>query len=137
MTAQWSITTYIQTYSYTGSQQTWTVPYTGNYKVELWGAQSSDWRRGSYVAGNTSFAKGDSYYLHVGSRGTNSSVEGQEISGGYNGGGLAYGYSDGNAWSGGGATDIRTISGTWNNANSLRSRVMVAAGSGGGTGSGR
>ena len=31
--------THISTYNFTGNYQTFTTPYTGMYKIELWGAQ--------------------------------------------------------------------------------------------------
>ena len=47
------------------------------------------------------------------------------------GGGYSSGYTDFNNCTGGGATDIRLASGNWNDFNSLKSRIMVAAGGGG------
>lgn len=57
----------------------------------------------------------------------------QEVPGGYNGGGLNHGQSCCNRsfGSGGGATDVRLTGGLWDDFNSLKSRIMVAAGGGG------
>ena len=44
------------------------------------------------------------------------------------------GNEDYNNSTGGGATDIRLVGGEWNNFNSLKSRIMVAAGAGGSIG---
>ena len=53
------------------------------------------------------------------------------VNGRYNGGGgMKIPYSDGNNATGGGATDIRLTNGAWDNFNSLKSRIMVAAGAG-------
>jgi hypothetical protein len=114
----------IFTYSYTGNYQTFTVPRTGNYKIELWGASGSSvsvysdtYGRGAYTNGVISLIENSNLYIYVGQIGLNYSA--------FNGGG--YGESGG-----GGATDIRLISGIWNNFDSLKSRIMVAAGGGGG-----
>ena len=137
---------YIKTFSYTGAAQTWTVPYTGNYKVELWGASggnalftynssgNAQGGRGGYSKGNTTFSKNTNLYIYVGGAGSTTPIQTHKTTaGGWNGGGLTYGQAccSRSYGSGGGATDIRTVSGTWNNANSLRSRIIVA-GSGGG-----
>ena len=68
-------------------------------------------------------------YVYVGQQGTTSSAS--EI---FNGGGVISGWSStaGTFGNGGGATDFRTVGGSWNDASSLSSRIMVAAGSGGG-----
>ena len=132
MTAQWSLVNYVKTFSYTGSAQTWTVPYTGKYKIELWGAQggycktctyTSFGGKGGYTSGITTISKSTNLYLYIGGSG--------ETSNGWNGGGAITNNSYPNSY-GGGATDIRTVSGTWNNTAGLRSRVMVAGGGGGG-----
>ena len=50
--------------------------------------------------------------------------------GGYNGGGKTLQYTGGNTYygSGGGATDVRLVGGSWDTTTSLISRIMVAAG---------
>lgn len=65
--------------------------------------------------------KGQKFYIYVG---------GQS---GYNGGGSpsTQAYPANIGGYGGGATDIRLINGTWNNFESLKSRIMVAGGGGG------
>ena len=54
---------------------------------------------------------------------------------GYNGGGLGTWdqEDDEAAGAGGGATDIRLVANDWDNFESLKSRIMVAAGGGGAT----
>ena len=135
-----------KTYSYTGSVQTFVAPVTGTYKIELWGAQGGSMTgtgyrsdgssrgeltyiggKGAYTTGTISFRKGTSIYLYIGGKGN---CTGGATSG-YNGGGtLSSGQCTYGA-PGGGATDIRLTDGVWDNFNSLKSRIMVAAGGGG------
>ncbi|HOP65659.1 MAG TPA: glycine-rich protein [Bacilli bacterium] len=149
--ANW--TAYTETYSYTGSYQTFTAPATGYYEIDLWGASGGgsignsniacpiygigDYGTGcpapgSYTKGNIYLNKDEVLYIYVGGKG-NDGLEGVAVAGGYNGGGAAeWDHNDNEAGgSGGGATDIRLVSGDWNNSTSLASRIMVAAGGGG------
>ena len=73
--------------------------------------------------------EGEKLYVYVGGHGADA-VVGKDAKGGYNGGGLGtWDHSDDEAaGAGGGATDVRLISGEWNNFESLKSRIMVAAG---------
>ena len=116
-------------YSYTGNYQEFEVPITGEYKIELWGAQGGDYENntesgngdhGAYVSGNIELKKGTELFVYVGqglgSRNTPSFNGTTSSSGGGN--------------PGGGATDIRLVKGTWNEINSLRSRIIVAGGGG-------
>ena len=139
-------------YDYTGGEQIFTVPKTGTYKIETWGAQggtgsdSGNGGYGGYASGVIQLSKNETLYIYVGEagiEGTNginsTSTVGQGGRSTFNGGGsggLAGGgtypyenYYGGN--SGGGATDIRLISGEWNASASLNSRIMVAGGGGG------
>lgn len=111
-------------YSYTGNYQTFVAPATGNYKIELWGASGGDFApilggKGGYTSGDIYLIKDTALYVYIGG-----SPSGE--AGGYNGGGsLAAGQGIyGSA--GGGATDIRLVSGAWNDTTSLISRIMVA-----------
>ena len=130
-------------YSYTGSSQTFVVPYDGTYKIELWGASVQNqgntgginYIYGAYTSGEIELNKNEELYIYVGEMGTR-----QDINTTYNGGGSSskgsYGASGTQYYqnySGGGATDVRLVSGSWNNVDSLRSRIMVAAGSGRGS----
>lgn len=135
-------------------EQIYVVPRTGIYKISLWGSgggisanYTGDRRKtgqGAYVSGEIKLNKGNVLFLHVGSKGES----GKKISdeqlytafgdasiggiGGYNGGGNGFDDPEGQAaGGGGGATDIRLISGNWDNFESLKSRIMVAAGGGG------
>lgn len=98
-------------YSYTGGEQIVTIPYTGKYKLEVWGAQggyrSSDTYagKGGYSEGEILLNQGNILHIYVGGAGGNNSTStGAIVNGGYNGGGYRYGYCGG-----GGATDIRIV----------------------------
>ena len=144
-------------YSYTGNYQTFTVPESGYYKIETWGAQGGSsileagtrntlndaycnatttgycsGGKGSYASGYINLNSGEELYVYVGGQG-GTGVVGGTSAGGYNGGGTGdHDHSDNEAdGGGGGATDIRTVNGTWDNASSQNSRIMVAAGGGG------
>ena len=107
-------------YEYTGNYETVNIPIDGRYKIELWGAQGANFSEyiggyGAYTSGIISLKSNDKLYVYVGG------------SNGYNGGNSlnsSYGAN------GGGSTDIRLVSGAWNNFDSLKSRIMVAAGGG-------
>ena len=93
-----------QTFSYTGSTVTYTVPYNGYYKLEAYGAQGSgSGGKGGYASEIIYLAKNTSLTINVG---------GQN---GYNGGGSGY-------YSGGGASTIK------------KSSTIILAGAGGGGG---
>ena len=106
-------------FNYTGNVQEFDVPISGTYKVELWGASGqiedsvAGPGNGAYTSGNIKFNGNELLYVVVGS------------SSPYNGGG--YGEARG-----GGATDIRTLNDVSNDFDNLKSRIMVAAGGGGG-----
>ena len=107
----------------------------GKYKIELWGAQGGhkvkDGGQGAYTSGEIIFNRIYNLYFYIGSQGK------LDNEGGYNGGGDSYktctqSYCAASyGGSGGGATDVRLIGGHWNNSESLKSRIMVAAGGGG------
>jgi prepilin-type N-terminal cleavage/methylation domain-containing protein len=117
------------TYSYTANYQTFTPTKSGTYIVELWGASGSTnvtYPRvgaGAYTKGYIYLVKGETLYIYVGQKGDTSRTW-KFNGGGY--GGLLTGSN-----SGGGATDVRLVSGTWDDLTSLRSRIMVVAGGGG------
>lgn len=102
-------------FNFTGNQQSWTVPASGDYKLEVWGAQGSTRHgdgggKGGYSSSVVKLNSNSTIYVNVG---------GQN---GFNGGGapsnLAGGY-------GGGGTDFRV------EGNSLYHRLLVAGGGGG------
>lgn len=116
------------TFGYTGSSQEFNVPCNGEYKVELWGAQGGDLDStvgglGGFTSGYIDLRRG-SIYVYTGGQGS-------LTAGGYNGGAGPGGTTDGSYSAGGGATDVRLVDGEWNNFDSLKSRIMVAAGGAG------
>jgi hypothetical protein len=133
--------TEVHTFAHNGSVQTLTTVNSGNYKFQLWGAQgggggygegSSSGGKGGYAEGTLAIAADESFYVRVGGQGSGYSIPGGG-SGGYPGGaagGTAYGSYKGGG-GGGGATEVRITNTGWNDAEGLRSRIMVAAGGGG------
>ena len=128
-------------YSYTGTAQTLNAQETGKYKVECWGASGGSAAYDNYSAGFTTPVSGGAggycsgeinlkaipYYIYVGHAGSSYHTETE-----FNGGGGAGSISNYFCSSGGGATDFRlTYSSEWSNFESLKSRIMVAAGGGG------
>ena len=122
-------------FDYTGTEQAFVAPADGKYKIELWGASGGDIAikdvtyqggLGGYTSGTINLEKNQNLYIYVG--GSAFSYEG-----GYNGGAQGGLGNDGKYTGGGGATDVRINNGNWNDFNSLKSRIMVAAG-GAGTG---
>ncbi|MBS7020431.1 MAG: hypothetical protein KH135_00970 [Firmicutes bacterium] len=106
----------------TKQYQVYTVPETGVYLIELWGAAGNFIYngipgKGVYTSGYIKLEKGETYYIYVGS---------QELE--YTG--IGFNGSKG-ILPGGGATDIRLTPGLWYDFNSLKTRIMVAAGGGG------
>ncbi|MGN1458332.1 MAG: glycine-rich protein [Acutalibacteraceae bacterium] len=122
-------------FDYTGDIQTYTAPVSGNYLLEVWGAQgggsvasasntypnagfddpdvvSVEGGRGGYTSANVYLNKGQTVYIAVGGKGMEvygSYGDTNITDGGYNGGGLAkYGtnHSDIYNGGGGGATHI-------------------------------
>ena len=132
----------VDNFSYTGNYQVFIAPITGNYRVQLWGAgggkamcnasSCGNPGYGGYTSGVLKMTQGEKYYIYVGGKGTDG-VVGADSAGGYNGGGLGTwdNADDETSGGGGGATDIRLESGSWNNSTGLASRIMVAGGGGG------
>ena len=134
------------TFDYTGSEQTFTAPMSGTYKLETWGAQGGYAQTsealggyGGYSKGIVTLNKNDMLYIIVGGKGT----DGDDYStvkiynGGYNGGGNAK--SDGKTvWgAGGGATSIQNLlidDGQLKNYSNNIENVLIVSGGGGGAG---
>ena len=116
--------------------------------MECWGAQGGDQSRtngasgtgtgpnpyggkGAYVCGQIILNKTD-LYVYVGEEGGyNNNLRTNTFNGGGGGGIIPGSTIDGRGARGGGATDIRTVNGDWNNSASLNSRIIIAAGGGG------
>ncbi len=107
-------------FDYTGAYQTYTVPTTGLYRLEAWGADTTnEVNGGAYTAGNVILTEGENLYVYVGQRGTNTTPT-------FNGG-----LPDNGGNAGGGATDFRLVANDdWTNIDSLTSRIMVAGAAG-------
>lgn len=120
-------------YGYTGNVQTFTIPITGNYTLETWGASGGST---TYRGGYGGYSKGTVYLeqntvisVYVGGAGNSSVVEGAAITGSYNGGGSGYGKAGG----GGGATHIATVSGILPTLSGQIDKILIVAGGGGGS----
>ena len=120
-------------YSYTGGAQKFVAPYTGQYKLEVWGAAgggrtgASDTSRsgtGGYSQGTVTLTQGQTIYVICGGKGTLSSG----AAGGYNGGGNGYSTGAG----GGGMTHISFNSNPVTNTSWDPSGTIIVAGGGGG-----
>ena len=122
-------------YSCTGSVQTFIVPTNGTYQVELWGGNGgndtdTDGGRGGYVSGNISLNSKSTFYICIG-------YSGGWSNGRFNNTSINAGSWSAGAASGGGSTDLRYYyNSDWKDFNSLKSRIIVAAGGGGSENSG-
>lgn len=125
-------------FDYTGSYSKYEIKETGYYKIECFGANGGyavgngtirgKGGKGGYTSGIIQLNQGETLWVYVGGHGTDA-VAGKDSTNGYNGGGLGTEdhYDDDAAGAGGGSTDIRLVSGKWDNFKSLKSRIMVAA----------
>lgn len=126
------VTNVANNFDYFGSYYKVTIPTTGTYKLEVWGAQGGSYSnyvvggKGGYSYGNISLSEGDILYVYVGGQGVGSDGTTGTRTGGFNGGGNGYiRYTSYGGTGGGGATDIRVGN------DSLYARVIVAGGGGG------
>ncbi len=109
-----------QTFAYTGSQQTFTVPpCAATITIECWGAQGGNTSGGlgGYSIGNLAVTPGDILYVYVGQAGSGPG-SGETFGGG---GSAGFDYRG----SGGGASDVR-LGGA-----DISNRIIVAGGGGG------
>ena len=127
---------YVSSTTYTNSgEQVYTIPSTGIYKLEVWGAQGGQYSTttpgyGSYSVGYANLTKGTILYIVNGGSGITAAASATFTAGGYNGGGQAnYG-----AGTGGGATHIATANGLLSTLSSQTGNILIVAGGGGGTG---
>lgn len=128
------------TFNATGAIQSLTIPETGTYKLEVWGAQGGNANKirggyGGYSVGTISLNQGSVLYIGVGKQGS-SGLCNAARPGGYNGGGSVPNANQVNRYvaGGGGATHIALNSnrGTLSNYSSNQSEVLIVAGGGGG-----
>ena len=133
-------------FNYSGHVESFKIVAAGVYKIELWGASGGngyttaggiglcDGGKGAYTSGNIRLKIGDILYFYVGEGGSSGGAGLGYKTTSFNGGGAGgYGGRDDNSGSGGGATDVRLVGGAWSSPASLRSRIMVASGGGGGS----
>lgn len=105
----------VESFAYTGAEQTWEVPAgITEVTIEAWGADGGAGGRRGYATGKLAVTPGETLRIYVGGVGA-AGV------GGYNGGGD----SDPTVYGGGGASDVRQGGAT------LADRVLVAGGGGG------
>ena len=148
-----------QTFNYTGAEQTLTIPATGYYQLEAWGAEGGSSTYDGNVSNTKAGGKGGystviykldantTLYVYCGGRGANCNSDITGGKGGWNGGGnggnaiSTYNYQGGGG--GGGATHIATSQiGAITSDNSLftgeassptaKSGLILVAGGGGG-----
>ena len=103
--------------------------------MECWGASGGNHAtsgKGGFVSGVINITTPITMYIYVGGIGILGSESNKN--GGWNGGGNLYNgcVTPTENYTGGGATDIRITSSSWDNFNSLKSRIIVAGGGGGG-----
>ena len=142
-------------FDYTGSEQVFTAPVSGTYKLETWGAQggtvSSAYRGGygAYSTGKIFLEKSTNLYINIGGVGEITSLSaGQIATGGYNGGGTGANYipqSGRMAGGGGGATHIAFVSGLLSSLENYKgelsengnyyvsNKIIIVSGGGGGS----
>ncbi|MBD9114938.1 hypothetical protein EGP95_04060, partial [bacterium] len=120
-------------YDYTGGEQTFTVPTTGTYKLETWGAAGGGAQAGfgGYSTGNVTLSTNEKIFVIVGGAGS-ISTNGNNGAG-YNGGGNGSSI-DQNGSGGGGATHIaKTSRGLLSGYSSYISELLIVSGGGGGS----
>ena len=101
-----------ETFEYTGAVQTFTVPRTGTYTLEAWGAAGGKGTTvgayGGYAKAQFNLSIGDVLYIYVGGKGgdggaSTSTIGGAGGNGGWNGGGAGgASYTSSDGWKGGG-----------------------------------
>ena len=98
--------------------------------MDCWGAEGgysveyTKGGKGGYVAGKITLTSNVIFFIYVGQTANHSQA------GGWNGGGNGTAATQ-RGYGGGGSTDIRTTSGNWNSFNSLKTRILIAAGGAG------
>ena len=126
-------------FDYTGSEQIFTAPVTGTYKLETWGASGGNVNEyhggyGGYATGLIKLNKDVNVNIVVGGVGSNATEAGEDLTGGYNGGGSVTGNIEWNHInaSGGGATHIATKTGLLSSLENYKDSILIVSGGGGG-----
>ena len=133
------VPTKVYNFDYTGTEQVFTVPQTGTYKIETWGAQGGTGNNdpggyGGYSKGIISLTQSSSIFINVGSGDLRNCETTQKgfCKGGYNGGGDSH-FADYEKWGGGGgATHVATKSGLLTTLESYQNNILIVSGGGGG-----
>ena len=125
-------------FDYTGGEQTFTVPVSGTYKLETWGAQGGTYENvtggyGGFSVGKITLSRNDKLYINIG--GTTN-----DYNGGYNGGGNGSNEAVSDDYieminkylGGGGATHIARISGLLEKLEKYKDDILIVSGGGGG-----
>ena len=132
------------TFDYTEGEQTFTIPVSGTYKLETWGASGGDALSykggyGGYSSGTIKLNIMDNIYLNIGGKGLiDKIVDNGYLKGGYNGGGGSNITSSGSlsnryqVGSGGGATHIAVSSGLLSTFENKINDLLIVSGGGGG-----
>lgn len=130
------------TFDYTGSVQTFNTPCSGNYKLEVWGAEGYKYNStyyggyGGYSVGNVSLDANTAIYIFVGEKGKGGTVTSSTTTySSYPNGGMGVnGYSPGAVYigSGGGSTHISKMNSIISNhSTSDLDKLLIVAGGGG------
>ena len=139
-------------FDYTGGEQNFTVPVSGTYRLETWGAQGADTYSningiisksggsGGYSSGYINFNIGNRLYIYVGQGGTSTKdasinlTENCSAPETFNGGGSAFiANCVDSAGSGGGATHIATKSGLLSTLENSKKDIIIVSSGGGGS----
>ena len=133
--------TQVRQFEYTGTRVAFTIPWTGTWKLEVWGAQGYSIPKGGdnqsginltggyggYSVGQMSFKKGDVIYVMVGRQGQGG--KNYSGSGAYPNGGLGIGNNDCYVGNGGGASMV--VKSNKNPTALTASEIYILAGGGG------
>ena len=127
-------------FDYTGSEQTFTAPESGTYRLETWGAQGGNYGEynggyGGYSIGIVHLKKIDNIYLNIGGAGETKLGVSTVSTGGYNGGGngkSSYNNASSFGSGGGGASHISTKSGLLSSLENNKDNILIMSGGGGG-----
>ena len=137
---------YEHVFTYTGSVKSFTVPWDGNYTLEVWGAQGCSYSgdglnitggKGGYSKGTKNISTGTTLYVMVGQQGQFQNSSNNYTASAWPNGGPAYGNSDARVGSGGGSTHIansNTMPQSFGSVSDFTSHVLIMAGGGGGVG---
>ena len=131
-------------FDYFGKEETFVAPVTGLYRLEVWGGAggnsiaNGDYQenggKGGYAVGETFLQKGTTLYVNVGGRGEDGVLKQNDISGGYNGGGISHWdkNDDEASGGGGGATHVAAVSGLLSTLENNKDDILIVAAGGGG-----